>query len=183
MSEEARDKSEKNADSRSDPNAEALPEEERDGAQQGSGGDGDKESGGKQADSEQSDEHGDPGISRSEWVVGIGSALLVLALVGFVVYEAFSGTEGPPIVTLRVERVLPAAGGYVVEVGAYNEGGSTAKTLSIKGTLKRDTMTVETSTASISYVPAETEREAGLFFSKDPRKYRLDVRPMGYDRP
>ena len=143
------------------------------------GGDGE----GPQSGSRETEQQNGAGPTRTQWVVGIGSTILVLVLVGLVVYEARSGTTTPPIVALQVERILPVPGGYVVEVGAYNEGGSTAKSLSIEGTLKRDTVTVETSTASISYLPAETEREAGLFFTRDPRKYRLDLRPMGYDRP
>jgi uncharacterized protein (TIGR02588 family) len=123
------------------------------------------------------------GPTTSQWVIGIASTLLVLGLLGFVVYEALSGTDLPPLVTLRVERVLSAPGGYIVEVAAFNEGGTTASALMIEGTLKQDTMTVETSTATISYVPAETEREAGLFFTQDPRRYKLELRPKGYDRP
>jgi uncharacterized protein (TIGR02588 family) len=123
------------------------------------------------------------GPTTTEWVVGIGSTLLVLALLGFVIYTAVSGTDSPPVVAVRVERVFPVPGGYMVEVAAYNEGGTTAAALTIEGTLKQDTVTVETSTATISYVPAETEREAGLFFTQDPRRHTLEVRPLGYDRP
>jgi uncharacterized protein (TIGR02588 family) len=123
------------------------------------------------------------GPTTTQWVVGIASTLLVLVLLGFLIYEAVSGTESPPVITVRVERVLSVPDGYMVEVGVYNEGGSTASALEIEGTLKQDTTTVETSTATIQYVPAETEREAGLFFTKDPNRYRLEVRPLGYDRP
>ena len=123
------------------------------------------------------------GPTRIQWVVGIGSTLLVLALLGFVVYLAIEGTNRPPVIQVRVERVLEARNGYVVEVGVYNEGGITAAALNIEGTLKQDTITVEKSNATISYVPADTEREAGLFFTKDPRKYKLEVRPVGYDHP
>ncbi len=130
-----------------------------------------------------SDEGEQAGPTMAQWAVGIGSTLLVLALLGFVLYLAVEGTSRPPVIQVRVERVLEAPGGYVVEVGVYNEGGSTAAALVIEGTLKQDTVTVERSSATISYVPADTEREAGLFFTRDPRRYELEVRPVGYDRP
>ena len=58
-----------------------------------------------------------------QWVVGIGSSLLVLALLGFVVSLVIEGTNRPPVIQVRVERVLEVRNGYVVEVGVYNEGG------------------------------------------------------------
>lgn len=122
--------------------------------------------------------------SRVEWVVGIACTLLVLSAAGYLAYRALSGPELPPMVTIRVERVLPTAGGgYLVEIKAVNEGSGTAANLMVEGSLMRDTVVVEKSTATIQFVPAETEREAGLYFSKNPRQYRLEVRPTGYDRP
>jgi uncharacterized protein (TIGR02588 family) len=123
------------------------------------------------------------GPTTTQWIVGAVSTLLVLALLGFVIYEAASVADSPPVVTVRVEGVRAIPGGYVVEVTAYNQGGSTAMALEIEGTLKQDTVTVETSTATVQYVPPETQREAGLYFTKDPRQYTLEVRPLGYDRP
>jgi uncharacterized protein (TIGR02588 family) len=170
------------------PSDDGSSQEDQQGEEQGSGGkDSQKRpSQGKQDRQDKGGESGQgekTGPTTTQWVVGIGSTLLVLALLAFVVYEAISGTDSPPVVVVRVERVLPVPGGYVVEVGAYNEGGTTASALQIEGTLKQDTVTVETSTATIQYVPAETEREAGLFFTKDPLQYKLEVRPLGYDRP
>lgn len=150
---------------------------------EGSGGSERGESQGKQ------DGSGEPGRekqqpSRAEWVVGIVCAIVVLAAVGYLFYEALSGPSTPPMITVRVEQVVPMrSGGYVVEIRARNEGSSTASSLHVEGTLMRDTTTVEKSSATINFVPAETEREAGLFFTKDPRKYRLEVRPTGFDRP
>ncbi len=181
MSERAQGDSESEVGSRSRTDAGASTENAQ--AEGSDGGHQDKGSGEKQADSQQGDENEESEPTLSEWVVGIASTLLVLALAGFVVWDAYRATRSPPIVTLRVERILAVSGGYVVDVGVYNEGGSTAKALAIQGTLKRDTVTVETSTATLSYVPAETEREAGLFFTRDPRQYKLELRPMGYDRP
>lgn len=121
---------------------------------------------------------------RVEWIVGTACALLVLSAVGYLFYRALSGPELPPMVTVRTERILPmGGGGYLVEFKAVNEGSGTAANLMVEGALMRDTAVVEKSTATVQFVPAETERGGGLFFTKDPRRYRLEVRPTGFDRP
>ena len=121
--------------------------------------------------------------STAEWVVGIFCALVVLAAVGYLFFEALTRPSLPPMVAVQVERVVPMRSGFLVEFRAINEGSSTAANLMVEGTLLQDTTTVEKSTATIDFVPAETEREGGLFFSRDPGAYRLEVRPTGYDRP
>lgn len=118
-----------------------------------------------------------------QWMIAAVSTLALLGLLGFVLYEAITGTGLPPVVTVRPERVLETPNGYLVEVGVYNTGGTTAAALQIEGTLKRDTATVETSTATITFVPANSEREAGLYFTKDPRQHRLETPALGYDHP
>lgn len=121
--------------------------------------------------------------SRAEWIVGVVCAVVVLAAVGYLFYHALSGPSLPPMVTVRVERVVPMRSGFLVEIRAVNEGSSTAATLMVEGALMQDTTAVEKSNATIDFVPAGTERDGGLFFTKDPRQYRLEVRPTGFDRP
>ncbi|HEY0673818.1 MAG TPA: hypothetical protein VGD27_16185, partial [Longimicrobiales bacterium] len=73
--------------------------------------------------------------------------------------------------------------GYVVEIAIRNVGETTAADLTIEGELLQDTVAVETSTLTIPYVPEQAVREAGLFFRHNPNDYKLEIRPMGYDRP
>ena len=118
-----------------------------------------------------------------EWIVGVASSIVVLTAVGFLLVEAFAGPSGPPVIAVHVERIQPAGAGYLVEIRAVNSGDETAANLTIEGALIRDSTAVETSTVTIDFVPAETERGGGLFFTRDPAEYRLEVRPMGYDQP
>lgn len=122
--------------------------------------------------------------SRAEWVVGTLCSVVVLAAVAYLFYQALSGPSLPPMVTVQVERVVPMrSGGYLVEIRAVNEGSSTTSNLMLEGALMQDTTAVEKSTATLDFVPAGTARDGGLFFTRDPRQYRLVVRPTGYDRP
>lgn len=118
-----------------------------------------------------------------EWGVAGVSVLLVLGAVGFMLYEGITVPDSPPHITLQVDTVVEGERGYVVEFRAHNQGHSTAAGLTVEGVLKSDTGTVETSEATISYVPSQSSRRGGLFFSEDPRRYTLDLRPKGYDRP
>lgn len=149
------------------------------------GGRGGEEQGGEggsgQQEQEGATERQQP--STPEWVVGIVCSIIVLGALGYLFYQALSSPSLPPVVTIRVERVLPFARGYVVEFTAMNEGSQTAVNLMVEGALMRDTTAVEKSTATLDFVPARAEREGGLIFTRDPRRYRLEVRPMGYDRP
>lgn len=121
--------------------------------------------------------------SRWEWAVGTVSALLVLGTIGFMLYQGLTAPGTSPRITLQVDTIVEAEKGYVVEFRARNRGNSTAAGLGVEGELKSDTGTVETSEATVDYVPGHSERRGGLFFTEDPRRYTLELRPKGYDRP
>ena len=118
-----------------------------------------------------------------EWIVaGIG-LLLVAGVIGFLIYEAFSGNRLPPDVKLSVDSVVQTGNGYLVKVTAVNEGGQTAEGVDIEGELRTGTESLERSRTTIDYLPPRSEKRAGLFFARDPRKFELHVRPLGYEEP
>lgn len=123
------------------------------------------------------------GPSPLEWALAAASALLVLGVVGFLLYEALAEPLTPPEVAVAVEAIRPLQSGYLVEFRAENRGQTTAAGLHIEGTLKRGSATVETASTTLDYVPAEAGRRGGLYFTVDPRAYELSVRPTGYGRP
>lgn len=122
-------------------------------------------------------------ISWVQWLFAGVSAALVLGTVAFLVYQAVGGPNTPPEVTLRVDSVVAQRSGYLVAISAHNAGSATAKGLLVEGELRDESGSVETSQTTLDYVPSDATREAGLFFSRDPRRYRLRLRPQGYDRP
>lgn len=121
--------------------------------------------------------------STTEWVVGAVCGVLVLCAIGYLAYHALARRDLPPVLAVRVERIVPTTAGHVVEVAVRNEGSETAANVSIEGTLLRGTAVVERSTATLDFVPAGTEREGGLLFTKDPGVHRLELRATGFDRP
>ncbi|HEX6376715.1 MAG TPA: hypothetical protein VFZ91_13465 [Allosphingosinicella sp.] len=119
-----------------------------------------------------------------EWIAaGIG-LLLTLGMLAVIGREALSGeAEQVPAVEVRVERVVAAPAGFVVEIAATNRSGATAAAVQIEGALSDGETAVETSSAMLDYVPGHATRKGGLFFSKDPRLHRLEVRALGYQAP
>jgi len=124
-----------------------------------------------------------PNTSPLEWVVAGLSLLLVLGVAAFLLRDAFSKPPSPPRITFEVDSVVRAGRGWLVEFRARNQGRTTAAGVEVEGELLADTGSVETSAVTIDYVPAGGSTGAGLFFSSDPRRYRLELRPKGYDRP
>ena len=117
------------------------------------------------------------------WGIALLGLALVLGSIAFMLYEAAAGDASPPDVTVRVEAIRPTRNGFLVEFRAANEGGSTAEGVTVEGELRDGAESVETSDTTIEYVPSHSEREGGLFFTSDPRRFELRLRAKGYERP
>jgi uncharacterized protein (TIGR02588 family) len=139
---------------------------------------GEKDQGGARRD-----ERTSHGTSPWEWAVAALSALLVLGAIVHLGYEIFTEPATPPQIVIRIDSVMPSGEGYVVEFSAVNHGQTTAAALGVRGELRDSAAEPETSETTIDYVPAEGERRAGLYFTRDPRTARLKIRPLGYDLP
>jgi uncharacterized protein (TIGR02588 family) len=98
-------------------------------------------------------------------------------------YYAATAQPGPPRIVAMRESIEPNGEGYLVTVRIANNGTSTAAALQIEGRLLEAGRIVESSEATIDYVPRHSERMAVLMFSRDPARYRLVIRPMGYTEP
>lgn len=116
-------------------------------------------------------------------VTGLG-ILLVVACIGILLHDALMRKEGPPEVVLHVEKIQPQpSGNFVVLFRAENHGDSTAADLFVTGELQGAAGLMETSRATLDYVPAQSVRRGGLFFDYDPRKAQLELRATGYQEP
>jgi uncharacterized protein (TIGR02588 family) len=117
------------------------------------------------------------------WLIAALGATLVVGTLGFTAYDGLVAGSAPPSILVSVEAVRHQNGGYWVLVRATNEGGSTAAELRVRGELKQDGQTLETSEASFDYVPARSQREGTLFFRRDPRAATLELSAVGYREP
>jgi uncharacterized protein (TIGR02588 family) len=118
-----------------------------------------------------------------EWDVAFLALVLVLAAFGFIAYQAAAGDDSPPAVSVQVDTILPLDSGYLVQLRAVNQGGSTAAQVAVEGVLAGENGRMEMGETIIDYVPSHSYRKGGLFFSQDPRKYPLQLRAKGYTEP
>ncbi|WP_129794213.1 hypothetical protein [Sphingosinicella sp. CPCC 101087] len=119
-----------------------------------------------------------------EWLMAAVGALVALGLLGFIGWEAATGAnEGPSVLVAQTERLVPAGDGFVAEVGVRNLSDSTAAAVQVEGALKQGDVAVETSRATIDYIPGRGDRKIGLLFTRDPATFPLEVRVTGYQEP
>jgi len=116
-------------------------------------------------------------------VIACIGLVLVGGVLGLLIYKAIWREKGPPQITVRVISILPVQNGYLVQFHAVNHGGSTAEGVVVGGELRRDAETVESSHTTLDYLPANSERGGGLFFTHDPRQFELQMRAFGYEEP
>jgi uncharacterized protein (TIGR02588 family) len=122
-------------------------------------------------------------IPVTEWVVAALGALLVAGTIGYLVYLATTRDDTPPDVRVVEQAVHALQSGWLVEFRAVNAGSQAAAQLLIEGELRGPDGPVETSEATIDYLPARSAREGGLIFSRDPRRHELRLRAKGYVDP
>ena len=118
-----------------------------------------------------------------EWIVAAVGFVLVAGVIGWLLYEALSGNRLPPDVKLSVVSVVQTGNGYLVRITAVNEGGMTAEGVIVEAEIRSGTEPVERSRTTIDYLPPRSEKRAGLFFTRDPRQFELQVRSLGYEEP
>lgn len=119
-----------------------------------------------------------------EWASAAVGLVIIVAMLSFLTWEAAEPRNGlPPLLKAEATGLVAADGHYVVEVKVSNDARMTAAGVEMEGVLKQGDTDVETSNASLSYVPGESYRRAGLIFTRDPRKLQLELRVTGYELP
>lgn len=119
-----------------------------------------------------------------EWTSAAIGLAITAAMFGFLMLEAARQPNGtPPLLNAVPVSLVKAPGHYVVEFEVRNDSAATGASVQVEGTLKQAGSDIETSTASLSYVPGQSIQRGGLVFSRDPRRYQFQLRVTGYERP
>jgi uncharacterized protein (TIGR02588 family) len=122
-------------------------------------------------------------VPRLEWLVAAMGALLVGATIAYLVHQALWRDETPPDVRLAAERVVPLKEGFLVQFRATNRGAQAAAQLLVEGEIVGPDGVVETAEATLDYLPPNSYRDGGLFFTRDPRRLELRLSARGYAEP
>jgi uncharacterized protein (TIGR02588 family) len=122
-------------------------------------------------------------IPVTEWVVAAIGAVLVAGVIGWLVWLATMRDETPPDVRVVEDGVVALQDGWLVKFRAANAGAQAAAELLIEGELVGPEGAIETSEATVDYLPPGSERAGGLIFSRDPRRHEVRLRAKGYVDP
>ena len=128
------------------------------------------------------------GIPRSEWATAAVGLVIVVAILAALVHRAVFTADTPPKITIKVLAIEAQPSGYLVRTRVTNGGTMTAAQVVIEGVVTAGVVNTESgreerSQVTIDYVPAGSERNAGLMFSMDPRRGQLQVRTVGFQDP
>ena len=112
----------------------------------------------------------------------------LLLIVGALVFltRAALAPRTPPDIVVRVDSVSALSAGYLVHFTARNRGSETASAVQVEGVLSPppggggDTLR---SDITLDYVPGRSTRGGGVYFARDPRQGRLELRARGYASP
>jgi uncharacterized protein (TIGR02588 family) len=136
---------------------------------------------------ERSLQYDDPGalddIPALEWITGALGFMLVAGVILVLCYTAITVTHSPPDINVSVAAVVHNRNGYLVIVKTVNHGGATAAGVVVQGELRNASQVLERSQATLDYSPPGSEKQAGLFFTRDPHQFQLHVRALGYVEP
>jgi len=108
---------------------------------------------------------------------------MAAAVISMLIWDIARDDGRPPVIAAEAGRVTASAVGFTVEIKVRNRSPATAARVEIEGTLRRDAMPVETSRVVMDYIPGHSTRRGGLFFTSDPRRSQLTLRPLGYAQP
>ncbi|TLD72246.1 hypothetical protein FEM03_02495 [Phragmitibacter flavus] len=126
-----------------------------------------------------------PKIPMIEWVVGALGLALVSGAIGLLIYEGLSAAPSPPDIHVSAHTVSTQRNGHVALINVYNQGGEPASRVAISGDLVEPSQqgVVESASTEIEFLPAKSQREAGMFFTRDPKSFELRLRALGYEKP
>jgi uncharacterized protein (TIGR02588 family) len=118
-----------------------------------------------------------------EWSVFAASTVLIVALLGFLIYESMTIGNAPPDIQLEVGAPEQRTGYFAVPITATNKGDHTAEGVHIEVVLRGANKEEETGDFEIQFLPRRGSREAWVTFKSDPRNGTLEARVLGYEKP
>jgi len=118
-----------------------------------------------------------------EWVVALVGLILIVCVVGALVWEGMTGSRNPPLIELRVKKTVPHGSGELVLIEVYNRGGEVASDLKVRGSLRTGINVLEAREITIDFVPRDSSKVVGLFFSKPTAGHDLELEPIGFVEP
>ena len=122
--------------------------------------------------------------NRLEWSVFGISLVIILALVGYLAYDAVTMGNAPPIVDVKLGEPQPRDGSYVMSVTLRNLGDETAENVTVEVTLAEGGQDTESAEITIDFLPRQSTRVGWVTFTTDPSTVdKIQPHVLGYQVP
>ena len=118
-----------------------------------------------------------------EWMVALVGLILIVFVVGALIWEGVRGLRNPPLIELRVKKTVPQGSGELVLIEVYNRGDEVASDLKVRGSLRAGTNVLEAREITIDFVPRDSRKVVGLFFTQPTAGHDLKLEPIGFVAP
>lgn len=118
-----------------------------------------------------------------EWATGMVSALVVVAMIAWVGYKAWTDEDMQPEFSIAITERRPVEGGYRVAFEISNKATVTAAAVTVRGEIVDGDNVVEDAEVTFDYVPAQSKSSGAILFSQDPGAREVRVRAVGYTDP
>lgn len=118
-----------------------------------------------------------------EWATGLIATVMILAMIGWLLFEAATTRDRPPELSAKVLDVAPLSSGWRVMIEVSNDGDQAAAAVDVKATLTEGDAMVEEAQTTFDYVAAGSTSRGGLIFKQDPTSFGLEVVPTGFTEP
>jgi uncharacterized protein (TIGR02588 family) len=118
-----------------------------------------------------------------EWLTGLVSTLIILAMTGWILFEATTTADRPPELSAHVLSVDRVGEAWRVMIEVRNEGDEAAAAVGVKATLMDGDTEIEEAETTFDYVAAGSTSRGGLHFARDPARFRLHIKPSGFTEP
>ena len=118
-----------------------------------------------------------------EWMTAAIGLILVGGALCFIVYQAVTDGEKPPLLKVNSGAVEKTKAGYLVKFVVENDGDETAADVIVEGKLTKAGEEIEMSSATLDYAPSNSKRDGGFYFKNDPQEANLEILVKGYQKP
>jgi uncharacterized protein (TIGR02588 family) len=119
-----------------------------------------------------------------EWAVfGVG-LVLILLLMAYLIYDAVTIGDDPPVIDVQLGTTESRNGSFLVPVTLHNLGEETAENVTIEVLLLAGGEEVESAEIAFDFVPRDSTRSGWVTFMTDPRSVdEMQPRVLGYQIP
>lgn len=119
-----------------------------------------------------------------EWLVFGVSALLLLSVLGYLIYDAVRLGSEPPAIEITLGNARPSGEQFMIPVRVYNAGDRAAEGVLVEVALMRGDEELEAAEFEAAFVPRNSTSNGWVVFTIDPTMAdTIDARVLGYQQP